>query len=173
MKNLLSKYRIDGIWHFTDSTNVDRIIEQQGLLSWAELQRRGIKIPTTGGNQWSHDADKIKGVDEFVHLAFLDDHPMLFHAKKDQRIINPVWLKISIDVLDMDGVRYTSDVSNKAGVPLLTPDEAKQQLDLDVLFTYMDWKDPEVKQRRNLALKSEVLIPDFIPINLILGKKNG
>ncbi len=98
---------------------------------------------------------------------------MLFHAKKDQRIINPVWLKISIDVLDMDGVRYTSDVSNKAGVPLLTPDEAKQQLDLDVLFTYMDWKDPEVKQRRNLALKSEVLIPDFIPINLILGKKNG
>lgn len=173
MKGTLSEYRVSVIWHFTDETNLQSIIEHKGLLSLAETRKRGIVIPAAGGNQWSHDADGYKGVDQYVHLSFLDDHPMLFRAKEAGRITNPVWLKISLDVLDIQGVRYTADVSNKAGVPLLTSDQARESLDLEVMFARTDWKDSQIKERRKLALKSEVLIPDFIPIELILSKKNG
>lgn len=173
MKALLIKHGVDGVWHFTDQSNLQSIIDNKGLFSLAEAKNRGIKIPAPGGNEWSHTADKINNVDNYVHLAFLDDHPMLFHTRGDGRTPNPIWLKVSIDVLDVPGVLYTSDVSNKTGIPLLTPETARDKIDIEVMFTYMDWKKPEVRQRRNLALRSEILIPHSIPIDMILGKKNG
>ena len=173
MKKLLTDYKIDGIWHFTDQSNLQSIIDNKGLLSLVEAKSRGINIPSPGGNEWSHTADKLNGVDSYVHLAFLDDHPMLYHARNDGRAPNPIWLKISIDILDTPGVYYTNDVSNKSGVCLLSAEEARNEIDHEVMFTYMNWKDSEVRQRRNLALKSEILIPRFIPIDMILGKKNG
>ena len=173
MKALLVKHGVDGVWHFTDQSNLQSIIDNKGLFSLVETESRGIKIPAPGGNDWSHAADKIYNVDNYVHLAFLDDHPMLFHTRSDGRTPNPIWLKINIDILDVPGVHYTNDVSNKVGTPLLTPEMALGKIDLEAMFTYMDWKNPEVRQRRNLALKSEILIPRSIPLEMILGKKNG
>ncbi|MCX7255778.1 MAG: DarT ssDNA thymidine ADP-ribosyltransferase family protein [Polaromonas sp.] len=173
MKTIIQKYKFDGIWHFTDKSNIESIKNNNGLISFGELQRNNIAIPAPGGNEWSHEADIHKGVHEYVHLAFLDDHPMLYAAKQDGRIKNPIWLKIDSSVLLDTNVRFTNEVSNKAGVQLLTPDEAREQIDFEVLFTYMDWKNPEIQARRRLALKSEILIPRHIPLNKILGKKNG
>lgn len=173
MDTILAKYGFDGVWHFTDKSNLELIQEHKGLLSLAEAERRGIQIPVPGGNEWSHDADKMKGVHEFVHLAFVDDHPMLFRATQEGRIPNPIWLKIKSTILLGAGVRFCADVSNKAGVQILAAEEAKEQIDFDVLFTYMDWRDPEIQARRKAAIKSEILVPDFIPIDQILGFKNG
>lgn len=173
MQSIIKKYKFDGVWHFTDKSNLDLIIKNQGLHSLGSLKRKGIAIPAPGGNQWSHDADELKGVQDYVHLAFLDDHPMLYTAKLDGRIKEPIWLKIDASILLSPEVRFTSDVSNKTGVQILTPDEALQSIDFDVLFTYMDWKDPDVQARRRLALKSEILIPEYVPLDKILGKKNG
>jgi hypothetical protein len=174
LDSILKKYsKFDGIWHFTDLSNVDLIKQNNGLLSLAELNRRGISIPAPGGNEWSHTADSQKGVDDYVHLAFLDDHPMLYMAKNDNRIQNAVWLKIDVSVLSNPNVRFTSDVSNKAGIELLTLDQALEKIDFEVLFTYLDWKNPDIQLRRKAALKSEILIPKHIPLEKILGKKNG
>ncbi len=173
MQAILTRYNIDAVWHFTDRSNLALIQKHQGLLSLAELRRRGIEVPVTGGNDWSHDADEIKGVHEYVHLAFLDNHPMLFIAKREARIKDAVWLKIDASILLSEGTRFTSDVSNKAGVEILTAGAARDMIDFEVLFTYMDWRDPEVKTRRMAAEKSEVLVPTIVPIKAILGVKNG
>jgi len=173
MKTILAKYKFDEIWHFTDKSNLDLIVENKRLLSLGELKRRRINIPIPGGNDRSHDADRMKGVQEYVHLAFVDDHPMLYRAKQKGRIPNPIWLKIDSSILLEDNVRYTSEVSNKAGVPILQPEEAKEEIDFEVLFTRTDWRDPEIQARRQAAIKSEILIPDFVPIEKILGYKNG
>ena len=173
MKSIIDKYKFDGIWHFTDKSNIELIVQNQGLYSLVDLKRKGIAIPAPGGNQWSHDADALKGVHEYVHLASLDNHPMLYAAKQDGRIKEPVWLKIDSSILLDSGVKFTKEVSNKAGVQILTPEEAVQQIDFEVLFTFMDWKDPEVQARRRLALKSEILIPKHVPLNKILSIKNG
>ncbi len=86
METILKKYKFDGVWHFTDRSNIKLIKEHQGLLSLREAERRRIVIPAPGGNKWSHDADRIKGLHEYVHLAFVDDHPMLFRAKNEGRM---------------------------------------------------------------------------------------
>jgi hypothetical protein len=117
MQAILTRYRIDAVWHFTDRSNLALIQEHQGLLSLAESRRRGIKVPAPGGNDWSHDADEIKGVHEYVHLAFLDDHPMLYVAKKESRITDPVWLKIDASILfswKMEPVLLTTYQTNQA-----------------------------------------------------------
>ena len=173
MKRIITKYRFDGIWHFTDRSNLESIKEHHGILSLGELDRKGIEIPIPGGNEWSHGADKIKGLHEYVHMAFLDDHPMLYRAKQDGRITDPIWLKIDASILIEDGVRYCSDVSNKSGVAILDVDQAIEKIDFEVLFTYMDWRDPEIQQRRQTAIKSEILMPKMVPIDKILGFKNG
>ena len=173
MQTILARYRIDGVWHFTDRSNLTLIQEHQGLLSLAELRRRRITVPVPGGNDWSHHADEIKGGDEYVHLAFLDDHPMLYVAKKESRITDPIWIKIDVSILLEDGARFTNDVSNKSGVEFLTPDVALDMIDFEVLFTRTDWTNPEVRERRLAAIKSEILIPSIVPINKILSYKNG
>ncbi len=173
MQAILTRYKIDAVWHFTDRSNLALIQEHQGLLSLAESRRRGVKIPVPGGNNWSHDADAIKGVDEYVHLAFLDDHPMLFVARQDSRIADPVWLKIDASILLEEGTRFTNDVSNKSGVEILTPDAARDMIDFEVLFMRTDWNDPEIRSRRKAAIKSEILVPTIVPFNKILSIKNG
>ena len=168
MKAIIEKYNFDCIWHFTDRSNLESI-KNHGLLSFVEAGRRGIHIPVPGGNDWSHDADKHKGVEEYIHLAFIDDHPMVYTASEiEKRILDPVWLKIDPSILLGEGVRFTLDVSNKKDVPVLTAGEAKEQIDWEVLFTYMDWDNPAIQARRQAAVKSEILVPDFIPVEKIL-----
>ena len=171
MKAIIEKYGFDGVWHFTDRENLESI-QKHGLLSLAETQQRNIKIPKPGGNDWSYGADKIKGLDKYIHLAFVDNHPMLYVAKeKEKRLLNPVWLKIDSSVLLGEGVRFTPGVSNKKDVPILTADEAKEKIDWDALLND-DWKRKDWDRWLD-AHKSEILVPDFISGKKILGYKNG
>jgi hypothetical protein len=70
-------------------------------------------------------------------------------------------------------VRFTSDVSNKSGVAILQPEETIEEIDWEVLFTRTDWSDPEIQVRRQAARKSEILVPEFVPIEKILDYKDG
>ena len=173
MRDILARYKFDSIWHFTDKSNLELIKQHKGLLSLGEAERRGVEIPTPGGNDWSHDADRRKGLHEYVHLTFVDEHPMLFRAKQEGRITEAIWLRIKSTIILEEGVRFCSDVSNKSGVDILDSNQAEQQIDFEVLFTYMDWRDSNIQARRQSTLKSEILVPRFIPIDQILGFKSG
>ena len=157
MKSIIKKYNIDGIWHFTDRANLDSI-KEHGLLSRKTLNDKGIKIPVPGGNEWSQEADELRGLHAYVHLCFLNNHPMQFLAVQDKRIQDPIWLKIHVSVMLDPNVRFTSEVSNKSGVPILDHTEAVKQIDFEVLFTYIDWREPENHERRKAAEKSEIIV---------------
>ena len=169
MKSIIQKYCVNYIWHFTDRSNLESIKRCGGLLSYRELVSKGIAIASPGGNDWSHDADEIKGVDEYVHLCFCRSHPMLHIAQEDGRITNPIWLQIDKDVMLGPGVRFTPDVSNKAGVPVLDHGDAKAAIDFEVIYKRLDWSVPEIQQRRQLAEKSEILVPTKVPLNRIMN----
>lgn len=173
MKTMIKKFGISAVWHFTDRSNLDSIREH-GLLSFAETQKRGIAIPEPGGNDQSHTQDEKKGLDIYVHLAFIKDHPMLYTAQvHENRILNPVWLKIDSSAILGDEVRFCAAVANKSGASILTAEEAKKKIDFVSLFTYTNWKDPEIREQRHEAVKSEILVPNFIPTEKILGIQNG
>jgi hypothetical protein len=135
----------------------------------SELTSRGIIPVAPGGNEWSYDADAIKGVDEYVHLCLFDSHPMEYRAKQDGRILISIFLEVSTDVLFIPEVVITDDVANKRGVELLDFESAADRLDWPIITQRLDWNDPDVKERRKVAKKYEVLVPDAIPTHLIRG----
>lgn len=173
MQEIIARYGITALWHFTDEANFTSIDQQGGLLCYAELLRRGVAIPVPGGNDWSHDADARVGVHEYVHLAFLPNHPMLYIAKRDGRIPSPYWLKIDPSVLLLPGVYFCPEVANRAGATFLDSAQAVTGIDWEVLFTRTDWSNPATMQRRRAAEKSQVLVPNMIPLDKIIAVHNG
>jgi len=173
MSNADPLQQITVLYHFTDRRNLPLIREHGGLFSMAELTKRGIQIPAPGGNQWSRDADGLKGMDQYVHLCFRANHPMEYLARQASRIGDSIFLEIHPAVLQFPGVKFTPDVSNKAGVDACTIEEAKALIDFQVLYTRTDWTDSQIQQRLKQAEKCEILVPDHISLDLIRNIPDG
>ena len=170
---LMTIEKIPMLYHFTDRRNLASIRELGGLYSLVKLNEMGVQIAAPGGNDWSHDADACKGLDIYVHLCFRNTHPMEYRAREDGRITDSIFLQISPEVLEQDGVMFAADVSNKGGVTIHSLEEAKEMIDFEVLYTRTDWRDPKVKERLQQAEKYEILVPDFIPLELIRNLPHG
>jgi len=163
MKEHLMKFNRSWIYHFTDKRNISLIKEHGGLMPRSMLERISF-IP--GGNEQSINMDNNCGMQIFVHLCFLDNHPMEYLARKEGRI-DSKWLKISTCILDLPSVQYCAGVSNQIGATYLTASEAIKEMDLEVLFSknyIQNWQ-----QRRQEAEKYEILIPTKIPLEYIGG----
>jgi len=152
-------------YHFTDGRNLTSI-KEHGLLSMAEINRRKIDV-VTGGNEWSLEADRIKGMNVYVHLCFFAEHPMEYKAKKEGRIENSRFLRINPSILRVQGALISKDVSNKANASYGDPEDFIEQVDLDVIYTRTDWKDKAIQERLKMARKCEILIPDHISVEFI------
>lgn len=168
-KEFLDKNRVTGFFHFTDERNIPSIKVNGGIISLAQLRERGVRPTAPGGNQWSHDADTRIGLDAYVHLCFMDWHPMEYVARQEQRVEVTRFLQIDPSIMLLDGVLFTSDVSNKAGVCPLPFEKAIETMDFSAIYDRLDWRDPEVKERRRVASKYELLIPNIVPLSLIRG----
>jgi len=156
---------IPWLYHFTDSRNLPSIKESGGLYSTAALHKRGIDDFRPSGNDQSLTSDRRFGMDKYVHLCFIGEHPLEYLARKDGRIEKPVWLKIDPSIMDGEDVLFCPGVANKANMPTVPIMDAAHLIDFEVLYNYkgMDWKDQDIKKRRLIAKKCEVLIPGFIP----------
>ena|SRR5258707_471906 len=165
------EHGVTTFYHFTDRRNL-ALIRTHGLCSSAGLKKKGIAIPAPGGNQWSQEADANKGMDRYVHLCFKANHPMEYLARQDGRIKDSIFLQIHPDVLQIEGVMFSAGVSNKTGVQIVPIEEAYGLIDFQVLYTRTNWGDPEIQQRLQQAEKCEILIPDYVPIELIRNLPN-
>lgn len=159
--------QIPRLYHFTDRRNLDLIRQLGGLHPMADLLKRGVAVPAPGGNQWSRDADGLKGLERYVHLCFRSNHPMEHRARQDGRIADSIFLEIHPSVMQFEGVRFTADVSNKSGVESVPIAEAAAIIDFQVLYTRTDWTDPAIQARLQQVEKYEVLVPCCIPLTLI------
>ena len=163
----LRKFGITCFYHFTDTRNLASIRAHGGLLPWAHIKGQ---VPAPGGNDWSHDADALKGQDQFVHLCFLPEHPMEFVAKRDGRILESRFLRIDSSIIHTPGIQFCPDVGNKAGVPMLGLADAVSQMDFDIIApAHNRWLDPPLFERKKAACKYELLVPCKIPLALISG----
>jgi hypothetical protein len=131
--------QIPRLYHFTDRRNLDSIRAQGGLHPLKDLAKKGVNIPAPGGNQWSQDADELKGMGRYVHLCFRSNHPMEFIARQDGRIGDSIFLEIHPSVMQFADVMFTPDVSNKAGVQAVPIAQATELIDFEVLYTRTDW----------------------------------
>jgi hypothetical protein len=157
--------KIPVLYHFTDRRNLPLIRELEGLYPRAELVRRKVDVPAPGGNEWSRDADGLKGMDEYVHLCFRNNHPMEFLARQGGRIGDSIFLEIHPSVLQFKGVKFTPGVANKSDIESVPI--ANAEIDYQVLYTRTDWSDEDIQRRLKQAEKSEVLVPARIPLSHI------
>lgn len=167
------RYNVTHFFHFCDRRNLPIIRDLGGLYSLERLESFGVEIPAPGGNDWSHEADRKKGLDHYVHLCLRNNHPMEYVARKEGRIVDTIFLQVSSEILQEKGVMYAPDVSNKAGIEILTIDEGRKLIDFEVAYTRTDWKNPDIKQRLDDCEKCEILVPDFISIDLIRNISDG
>jgi hypothetical protein len=157
--------QIKWLYHFTDSRNVPLIRKVGGLYSRARLQQMAeVDAFYPGGNEWSLEADEACGMNQYVHLCLKRNHPMEFLARREGRIQKTQWLWIDASALKLDGVLYSSGVSNKSGIDICTIEEARDKIDYIALYKYLDWKVDENHERRSAAEKCEILVPDYLPL---------
>jgi len=169
----LQHYGIQSIWHFTDMSNLESI-KKHGVLSLRNLIHNKIDVASYGANELSHQLDISKGLDQFVHLSFIKEHPMQYSKTKNGEIPNPVWLEIDASVLFKNKSAFSDGVanSNKTTIYGNINDLAKY-IDLDVLWSRTDWRDPKIQQRRKYAKYGEIMIQDKIEIKDIVGVYRG
>lgn len=158
----------DCLYHFTDESNFEQI-DKRGLVSKALMRAEGWWPSTTGGNDWSHQQDIACGIDPYVNLCFTSSHPMKYLAHNDGRLPNPRYLIISPEVLRMPGVQIALGVANANATEILPLADALDRLDIEVIYSRTNWSDPETQARLRAAEKMEVLVPNGVARDLILG----
>lgn len=155
IKNFLFQYNIKSLWHFTDLSNIN-LIKKYGLLSLEQIRKKNLKNVKFGGNELSHKLDIKKGLDKYVHISFLKDHPMFYTTKNRRSIINPVWIEIDINLLFEKKIFLCKTVANGNNSELL-PLYKIFDIDFEKMFNNI----------RTEARKAEVLVYDKIETKYI------
>lgn len=166
-KKLLDKYHIKYLYHFTDEENISSIKENGGLFSWHACKTKGIHIKRYGSNELSRKLDTKKGLENYIRLCFNPNHPMLYAAKYDGRILKPVILFISTNVIFWKDTLFSNinATSNSANIGGKLDDFNKIKFNV-VLKRNWDFNTKSYYQ-------AEILVKEHIPLKYILGKLNG
>lgn len=164
----LQNYGINTLWHFTDRSNLDSI-EKNGLLSLHNIISYGIKVSRFGADELSHSLDLKYGLDKFIHLAFIKDHPMYHVAKQRKSIVDPIWLEIDISVLDNEKVFLCNKVANASNSKLFD----MHRVDISSIINFNDLCNSRDFQTKKEARKAEILVPSIIYKEQIIGVYNG
>ena len=165
-KELLKKYGITSIYHFTDEENLTTI-KKFGIQSLSNIEKNNIEVAHYGAESLSHSLDKRYGLDKFVHLAFIKDHPMYHVAKQRGNIINPIWIEIDISVLFNSSTLFCDKVANQNNAKLFSLKEVENFINFGTMLYESDFS------TRKEARKAEILVLGNIETSLIKGISYG
>ena len=164
LKETLNHYNIKSIWHFTDRSNLESI-KKHGLLSLNLLTQNSIDVSCYGANELSHSLDRMRGLDRYIHLAIIPDHPMQYIKKRNGEIPNPIWLEIDISVLFENKSKCCNQVANSSIAHCYNIEQIDKVIDLKALLNKPHWSNP--------IRKAEIIIADKIDFSKIKGVHNG
>ena len=162
VKKLLKNYGITSIWHFTDKSNVESIMEH-GILSLKKLETLKIDVEYTGASADSHNIDHYRGLDKYVHLAFINDHPLYYVALKEKRVLEPVWIEIDISVIFEEQTLFCDRVANDNSAKQFTIDQIEKRINFDTMVNN------KIFDKYKEARKAEILVLNNIEPEKILG----
>ena len=166
--------RIPRLYHFTDVANLPKIREFDGLLATAHLRAAGEEF-CAGGDEDSLSLDARCGMDRYVHLCFQQRHPLAGRIKERKPEANLIYLEIDRAILHQPGVLFATGVGYANDARTVTLAEACEEnlIDFQALYTWTDWRNPEVQAKRRAAELCEILVPDYVPMTFIRNFPNG
>lgn len=74
-KNIIEEKGVKKLYHFTDRDNLESIIKNGGLYSWADCDEKGIAIAKPGGEGLSRSLDARGGLQHYVRVGFVKNTP--------------------------------------------------------------------------------------------------
>lgn len=182
------------LYHFTARENIPSIKALGGLYSWAglcskvqelgESNRRAISNHqleyciegkwyrlSLSSDEKSRCYDEQSGLEDYVRLSFTPNHPMMFTARNEGRVIDPVVLKIKVDVAALKETLY----SNKNATIQREPVNVGESID-DLKQVHFG----TVRQKNHFDLddyersfyQAEVMVKSFIPVEYIINLDN-
>ena len=168
-KTIIDNEKIDSLYHFTDRENLESIIQNGGLYSWADCEAKGIAIPKPGGSDTSRSLDCKAKLQNYVRVSFVEHHPMMYVAMNEGRISNPVILKIDPKVIWSEGTKYSdrNAVRNVVNVGSELDDFKKIHFS-----TVKARKHFDVEEEEQPYYQAEVLVKNFIPLDCITNIGN-
>ena len=106
-RKILQDNNISILYHFTDHSNLKSIKDNGGLYSWFYCDRNNIVIPMTGNSSLGRSLDIEFGLEDYVRLSFIKDHPMKHVAISEGRITKPYLLKVLPEVCYFENTRFS------------------------------------------------------------------
>ena len=163
-KAVLEQHGIKKLYHFTDRENLESIIKNGGLYSWADCKDKDIKISKPGGSSLSWDLDSRDGLEHYVRASFVKEHPMMYVAMNDGRISNPVLLEIDTDVICWEGSKYADRNATRSGRNVGESIDDLKAIHFDAVKARKHFDLDEDEQK---YFQAEMLVKNFIPLSAI------
>lgn len=163
---VVQKRMFGHLLHMTDAAHL-RTLESHGLVSARRAQELGIAPRYPGGNDLTRSLDASRGLDNAVFLSFFNLGLMPKH--EDNRRRQPVLLKIDARILFQPGVHVALGRANSANTTIYKPARAFYNMDWEVIFGDVDSSNIFEKARVARVYDYEVLVPDQVPVEYILG----
>lgn len=163
-KKLIEQHHITTLYHFTDRENLESIIKNGGLYSWADCEQKGISISKPGGSLDSRNLDKRDNLQNFVRVSFVREHPMMYVAMNDGRISNPVVLEIDPEVIYWQDSLYADRNATKNGALVGSSIDDFSQLHFN---SFKAKKHFDLDADEQKFYQAEVLVKNHIPLQLI------
>ena len=168
-KEILERQGIKKLYHFTDRDNLESIIRNGGLYSWADCEKKSIDIKKPGGSGVSRQLDKRDGLQNYVRVSFTKQHPMMFVAMGDGRISNPVVLEIDPQVIWWKGTRYADRNATKTGANV---GEGLSDFNAIHFNSVKANKHFDLDEDEQPFYQAEVLVKNHIPLEYITNIGN-
>lgn len=163
-KKLIEQHHITTLYHFTDRENLESIIKNGGLYSWADCEQKGISISKPGGSMSSRDLDRRDNLQNFVRVSFVREHPMMYVAMNDGRISNPVVLEIDPEVIYWQDSLYADRNATKNGALVGSSIDDFSQLHFN---SFKAKKHFDLDADEQKFYQAEVLVKNHIPLQFI------
>ena len=163
-KKLIEQHHITTLYHFTDRENLESIIKNGGLYSWADCEQKGISISKPGGSLDSRNLDKRDNLQNLVRVSFVREHPMMYVAMNDGRISNPVVLEIDPEVIYWQDSLYADRNATKNGALVGSSIDDFSQLHFN---SFKAKKHFDLDADEQKFYQAEVLVKNHIPLQFI------
>lgn len=163
-KKLIEQHYITTLYHFTDRENLESIIKNGGLYSWADCEQKGISISKPGGSLDSRNLDRRDNLQNFVRVSFVKEHPMMYVAMNDGRISNPVVLEIDPEVIYWQDSLYADRNATKNGALVGSSIDDFSQLHFN---SFKAKKHFDLDADEQKFYQAEVLVKNHIPLQFI------
>lgn len=115
-------------------------------------------------------------MDAYVHLCWATGHPMEWHIRQRDTAVRMIYLQINTAILFEPNVRFSPGVANAVNMATHSVQEAMDgnMIDYDAFYGNIgSLREAGPQARRQKAEKSEILVPDCVPIRFIRNLPNG